>query len=60
MESVLESLAALALGGSGVGAGGEEPEDKPRLLTVEPAPPRQEKAVPEPRNIEVPYTLRLD
>ncbi|XP_053619483.1 methenyltetrahydrofolate synthase domain-containing protein [Plodia interpunctella] len=41
MESVLAALAAMSVGGSG--CGGDEPrDDKPRLLTVEPAPPRNE------------------
>lgn len=44
MESVLTALAQMSLGGSG-GAAGEEPrDDKPRLLCVEPAPPRQAPA----------------
>ncbi|XP_022827422.1 methenyltetrahydrofolate synthase domain-containing protein [Spodoptera litura] len=52
MESVLAALAQMSLGGSGGAAGGgaapggaaDEPrDDKPRLLCVEPAPPRHEK-----------------
>lgn len=47
MDSVLSALAQMSVGGSGGaggagGEGGEEVADeKPRLLTVEPAPPRQ-------------------
>ncbi|XP_023950619.1 methenyltetrahydrofolate synthase domain-containing protein [Bicyclus anynana] len=40
MESVISALSEMSLGGSG-GAPGEERDDKPRLLLVEPAPPRQ-------------------
>lgn len=52
MESVLAALAQMSLGGSGGAAAGaaaaggaaDEPrDDKPRLLCVEPAPPRHEK-----------------
>ncbi|XP_028031844.1 methenyltetrahydrofolate synthase domain-containing protein [Bombyx mandarina] len=47
MEGVLSALAQMSLGGSGDG----DAEDKPRLLAVEPAPPRQphaERAAPTP------------
>lgn len=41
MDGVLAALAQMSLGGSGGSAGGDEPrDDKPRLLCVEPAPPR--------------------
>ncbi|CAG9794802.1 unnamed protein product [Diatraea saccharalis] len=41
MDSVLSALAQMSLGGSGGGVAGDETaDDKPRLLCVEPAPPR--------------------
>ena len=48
MDSVLTALAEMSLGGSGGAAPGEEPrDDKPRLLCVEPAPPRAAPAMAE-------------
>lgn len=41
MDSVLAALAQMSLGGSGSAPGEEPGDDKPRLLCVEPAPPRQ-------------------
>ncbi|XP_026729016.1 methenyltetrahydrofolate synthase domain-containing protein-like [Trichoplusia ni] len=48
MESVLTALAQMSVGGSGAAAAGDEPrDDKPRLLCVEPAPPRHAAPVAE-------------
>ncbi|XP_049880723.1 methenyltetrahydrofolate synthase domain-containing protein [Pectinophora gossypiella] len=48
MESVLAALNEMSVGGSG---GADEPrDDKPRLLTVEPAPPRA-AAEPQPQEV---------
>ncbi|CAH0401623.1 unnamed protein product [Chilo suppressalis] len=43
MDSVLTALSQMSLGGSGGVAGEESADDKPRLLTVEPAPPRPQR-----------------
>ncbi|PZC77020.1 hypothetical protein B5X24_HaOG203890 [Helicoverpa armigera] len=42
MESVLAALAQMSLGGSGAAPGEPPRDDKPRLLCVEPAPPRHQ------------------
>ncbi|KAJ0170837.1 hypothetical protein K1T71_013609 [Dendrolimus kikuchii] len=57
MDSVLTALAQMSVGGSG-GAGEEPVEEKPRLLTVEPAPPRQPPADAAPA--EAPPAAQLD
>ncbi|CAH2242589.1 methenyltetrahydrofolate synthase domain-containing protein [Pararge aegeria] len=48
MESVISALSEMSVGGSGgtEGPGDEQRDDKPRLLLVEPAPPRQPLAAP--------------
>ncbi|XP_072934875.1 methenyltetrahydrofolate synthase domain-containing protein [Epargyreus clarus] len=49
MDSVLTALAQMSVGGSGgggTGAAGAEEDEKPRLLCVEPAPPRQPRVPP--------------
>ncbi|KAL0860946.1 hypothetical protein ABMA27_009478 [Loxostege sticticalis] len=47
MDSVIAALAQMSVGGSGA-AGDEARDDKPRLLCVEPAPPRRPPAPQEP------------
>ncbi|XP_052752818.1 methenyltetrahydrofolate synthase domain-containing protein [Galleria mellonella] len=47
MESVLAALAQMSLGGSGDGSAADA-DDKPRMLCVEPAPPRAPPAAAHP------------
>ncbi|XP_026323152.1 methenyltetrahydrofolate synthase domain-containing protein [Hyposmocoma kahamanoa] len=52
MESVLSALSQMSLGGSGA-VRDDARDDKPRLLCVEPAPPRQPAPQPQPQPQEV-------
>nr|XP_034837042.1 methenyltetrahydrofolate synthase domain-containing protein isoform X1 [Maniola hyperantus]XP_034837043.1 methenyltetrahydrofolate synthase domain-containing protein isoform X2 [Maniola hyperantus] len=54
MEGVIAALAEMSVGGSGgtEGAGEEPRDDKPRLLLVEPAPPRQPREEAQPQTID--------